>query len=200
MWFYANLNGWKSYSELLDFARKVFPELKVIIKDAHRKYIYLAYLALYGPFNNEDDWLQGWPSFQEIVDFWDKKFLNSDTTNRLQYAIWRNVMSKMNEMKKEIYPYFEYPSVPTYDPDCQSGFDWVIWIIAHQSGWSSFKQLLAVHKSKDPKEYQKVTDRLFYEFAIRTPDAVENIEVVLDKKKRKLFFEIDGSQIEIFKI
>ncbi len=197
LWFYAHLNGWKSFSELLDFAQKVFSNLQTIIKDAHWKYIYLAFLALYGPFKDETAWLQGWPSFQTIIDFWNAKLTRSDTKNRLQKATWGNHIEKMKEITKEIFPIFKYPSIPIYDSECKNGFDWVIWTIAQKNDWSNYKQLLYVLSSKDPSISQKVSDKLLYEFAIRTPKEVKAIEVMVPKDKRQLFFNIKGKLTEI---
>lgn len=197
LWFYAHLNGWKSFKELLSFAKKVYLDYEEKTKDDHYRYLYLSFLVLYGPFEEEKNWLQGWPSFDSLLDFWNAKESGLGRHNRLQKATWPNHREQMDIIQKEIYPTFKFPSFPTYDPDCQNRFDWVIWTIAQKNGWSSYKQLLKIRDSKDPKITEKISDKLLYEFAIRTKKEVEKIKVMAEQQKKKLFFEIDGKLMEI---
>ena len=197
LWFHAYLNGWKSYKEVITFAKKVFPDYEEKTKDEHFRYIYLTFLVLYGPFEDEKDWLQGWPSFGSLLSFWNAKESGSGTKNRLQKATWPNHREQLDKIQKEINPSFDFPSFPVFDPDCQNRFDWVIWSIARENGWENYKQLLKFRDGKDPKITEKVSDKLLYEFAVRTRKEADKITVKVEEKQKKLFFEIDGNLKEI---
>ena len=126
LWFYGYLNGWKSYKEITSFAKKVYPDYEEKMKDEHYRYIYLTFIVLYGPFEDEKDWLQGWPSYGSILNFWNARESGSGTNNRMQKASWPDHREQLDKMRKEIYPTFNFPSLPIYDPDCQKRFDWII--------------------------------------------------------------------------
>ncbi|MHA1307085.1 MAG: hypothetical protein ACTSQN_07310 [Candidatus Heimdallarchaeota archaeon] len=200
LWFYGHLNGWKSFGEILTFAKDVLPNFDEIIVDDHWKYIYLTYITLHGPFKNTDDWLQGWPDIQTIIDFWNAKNLGSDTGNRLQKINWARNLQKMKKLNTIYQSLFKFPLVPTYDPDCKVGFEWIIWILAQQTGWSNFKQLLDVLDSKDPKINQLISDKILYQFAIRNPKDAKKIQIMVDDNKRNVFFNIDGTLTDIKKL
>jgi len=195
-WFYANLNGWKSYKEVISFAKEVFPDYDEIIKDDHWRYIYITYIVFYGPFDEKKDWLQGWPGFNSILNFWNMK-RSSIYINRLIKSISRIHRNNMLDIQKKFTNAFKFPSLTKFDSDCKNQFDWIIWKTAQENDWLSYKQLLTVRDSKDPKINSTISDKILYEFAIRTPSEVKEINIKYEHAKNRLFFTIKDREVEI---
>ncbi len=125
VWFYAYHNGWKSYKKLLEFGRKKIKNFDSLNKYERYTQRLLGYLAYHGPFKKNEDWLNGWKNFDEIMKFWDSRF--SPDEEIIDEYEEDSDYERQSEVYDEIEEALSFPRIIQYNPDCRDDTDWTEW-------------------------------------------------------------------------
>jgi len=96
------------------------------------RFLKLFYLAIHGPFESGDAWLKGWPSFENLIDFWK----NTDGLRNILENREKSIRNLRNRIQQELLLYKEYPAVIPYDSSILTkAKDWIP-VIAEMRNWS----------------------------------------------------------------
>ncbi len=173
---------------------------EIYFSERYERFLKLLFLAIYGPFNANDDWLQGWPNFNSLMDFWTKK----EDIHHFWNPNLNEYITVKKHLEKNILPMKIYPAIVPYDSSCKNSLDWIFWALAITNDWQSYKDVIELAAEKESevrnslnrfqdRDRKKWTDDvlkyiIIYEIANRRPLEASKMEIVVDLDYNKINF------------
>ena len=87
---------------------------------------------------------KGWPNYQLFKNFqrslFERTFSPTDSIFGYRSEIASNLYERFTQIKDRIL--IDKPdTLPDYEPLCLREFDWIVWLISKDSGWSSMEAI-----------------------------------------------------------
>jgi len=105
---------------------QISEEDKQYLEERNDRFLKLVYLAVYGPFKDGDDWLQGWPNYESLEEFWSNTKDLDYILGKKFHVINRSESDIRSRIREEIIPLKTFPAILPYDSSCKTAYDWIL--------------------------------------------------------------------------